>query len=95
MIERDDKIPALEVLVEELNIARKIATKYTACKPISMRLPEHVTMSNLTQLQNDFQAYLLDASKGAAFTKQIVNDKKVGVKKRLGHLLRCLSAAYY
>jgi hypothetical protein len=41
-------------------------------------------MSNLMQLQNDFQAYLLDASKGAAFTKQIVNDKKVGVKKRLG-----------
>jgi Putative DNA-binding domain len=41
-------------------------------------------MNNLAQLQSDFQAYLLDASKGAVFTKQIVNDKKVGVKKRLG-----------
>ena len=41
-------------------------------------------MSHLSQLQSDFQAYLLDANKGAAFTKQIVNDKKVGVKKRLG-----------
>lgn len=36
------------------------------------------------QLQSDFQAYLLDSSKGAAFKNQIVNDKKVGVKKRLG-----------
>jgi Putative DNA-binding domain len=41
-------------------------------------------MTHLSQLQSDFQAYLLDASKGAGFTKQIVNDKKVGVKKRLG-----------
>lgn len=45
-------------------------------------------MNNLAQLQSDFQAYLLDASpdasKHAAFTKQIVNDKKVGVKTRLG-----------
>jgi hypothetical protein len=41
-------------------------------------------MNHLAQLQSDFQAYLLDASKGAGFTKQIVNDKKVGVKKRLG-----------
>ncbi|MEQ1598957.1 MAG: DNA-binding domain-containing protein [Methylotenera sp.] len=36
------------------------------------------------QLQSDFQAYLLDSSKGAAFKSQIVNDKKVGVKTRLG-----------
>ena len=42
MIERDDKIPALEELVEELEIARKIASKTHACKPISMRLPEHI-----------------------------------------------------
>ncbi len=46
MIERDDKIPALEVLVEELQIARTISTtmaqKAHACKPISMRLPEHL-----------------------------------------------------
>ncbi len=39
---------------------------------------------NLMQLQSDFQAYLIDSKKGAAFTKQIVNDKKVGVKRRLG-----------
>jgi hypothetical protein len=41
-------------------------------------------MAHLSQLQSDFQAYLLDTNKGAAFTKQIVNDKKVGVKTRLG-----------
>lgn len=41
-------------------------------------------MTHLSQLQSDFQAYLLDASKGAGFIKQIVNDKKVGVKTRLG-----------
>ena len=41
-------------------------------------------MSHLSQLQSDFQAYLLDASKGAAFKNQIVNDKKVGAKTRLG-----------
>jgi hypothetical protein len=40
-------------------------------------------MTHLSQLQSDFQAYLLDSSKGAAFTKKIINDKKVGVKKRL------------
>ena len=46
MIERDDKIPALEVLVEELEIARTIAAtmaeKTLHCKPISARLPEHI-----------------------------------------------------
>jgi uncharacterized protein len=42
MIERDDKIPELGVLVEELAIARKIANKAQAHKPISMRLPEHI-----------------------------------------------------
>ena len=41
-------------------------------------------MSHLAQLQSDFQAYLMDDVKGAAFKAQIVNDKKVGVKKRLG-----------
>jgi Putative DNA-binding domain len=41
-------------------------------------------MKQLAQLQSDFQAYLLDSTKGAAFIKQIVNDKKVGVKTRLG-----------
>jgi hypothetical protein len=38
----------------------------------------------LTQLQADFQAYLMDDVKGAAFKHRIINDKKVGVKKRLG-----------
>lgn len=46
MIERDDKIPALEVLVEELQIARTISTamaqKAHVCEPISMLFPEHV-----------------------------------------------------
>jgi hypothetical protein len=59
-------------------------------------------MSNLAQLQNDFQAYLLDSNKGTAFTKKIVNDKKVGVKKRLGiyadayrlRIVEALSNAY-
>ena len=41
-------------------------------------------MSQLAQLQSDFQAYIIDDVKGAAFKTQIVNDKKVGVKKRLG-----------
>lgn len=41
MIERDDKIPELEVLVDELNVARAIAQKILPCKPTSMRLPEH------------------------------------------------------
>lgn len=50
MIERDDKIPELEMLVEELQTARTIAAKYEStntekkqmpCKPISASLPEH------------------------------------------------------
>ena len=41
-------------------------------------------MSHLAKLQADFQAYLLDDVKGAAFKNQIIDDKKVGVKKRLG-----------
>ncbi len=41
-------------------------------------------MSQLAQLQSDFQAYLMDDVKGAAFKVHIVNDKKVGAKKRLG-----------
>jgi uncharacterized protein len=42
MIERDDKIPALEELVKELDIARKLAKNTMPCKSISMRFPEHV-----------------------------------------------------
>jgi uncharacterized protein (UPF0276 family) len=41
MIERDDKIPELEVLVQELAIARKIAKKAHAQQTASMRLTEH------------------------------------------------------
>ena len=37
MIERDDNMPELEVLVEELEIARKISQKACLCEPISMR----------------------------------------------------------
>ena len=40
--------------------------------------------SHLAQLQSDFQAYLMDKEKGATFKKHIVNDKKVGVARRLG-----------
>ena len=36
-------------------------------------------MSQLAQLQSDFQAYLMDDVKGAAFKAHIINDKKVGV----------------
>ena len=42
MIERDDNIPPLAELVQELNIARKIAEKIQACKPSAVRLPEHI-----------------------------------------------------
>ncbi|NOS97642.1 MAG: DUF692 domain-containing protein [Methylotenera sp.] len=41
MIERDDNMPELDVLVEELQIARKIAQKACLCEPISMRVAEH------------------------------------------------------
>ncbi len=37
----------------------------------------------LAKLQADFQAYIIDENKGAAFTNNIVEDEKVGVKKRL------------
>ncbi len=42
MIERDDKIPALEVLVEELQIARNLDSKNMLASSISMSLPEHI-----------------------------------------------------
>jgi hypothetical protein len=41
-------------------------------------------MSQLAKLQTDFMRYLYDDAKGAAFKAQIINDKKVGAKKRLG-----------
>ncbi len=62
----------------------------------------HLAPFNLTQLQADFQAYLMDDVKGAAFKKQIIDDKKVGVKKRLGiyydayrlRIIEALASAY-
>jgi uncharacterized protein len=41
MIERDDNIPPLADLVQELEIARKISQKALACEPISMRPFRH------------------------------------------------------
>ena len=40
-------------------------------------------MSDLAQLQSEFQAYLVNNISGAGFTKYIVDDAKVGVNKRL------------
>ena len=40
-------------------------------------------MSQLAKLQADFQAYLLEDAKGDGFIKAVVDDKKVGAKKRL------------
>lgn len=40
-------------------------------------------MSQLAQLQANFQAYLIDENHGDEFKKNIVDDAKVGVKKRL------------
>jgi hypothetical protein len=40
-------------------------------------------MSQLAKLQADFQTYLLDESQGSNFIESIVDDKKVGAKKRL------------
>lgn len=42
MIERDDHIPELEVLVEELAIARKIAKKVHTQQPAPIKLIEHI-----------------------------------------------------
>lgn len=41
-------------------------------------------MTQLAKLQADFQTYLFDEVKGAAFKRQILDDAKVGAKKRLG-----------
>lgn len=59
-------------------------------------------MSQLAKLQNDFQAYLIDADKGAAFKSRIVDDIKVGAEKRLGiyydayrfRIIEALATAY-
>ena len=59
-------------------------------------------MSSLAKLQADFQAYLLDDIKGAAFKSQIIDDKKVGAKRRLSiyvdayrlRIIEALATAY-
>lgn len=40
-------------------------------------------MSQLAKLQADFQAYLLNDAKSSSFIKSVIDDKKVGAKKRL------------
>ena len=57
---------------------------------------------NLAQLQNDFQAYLLDCEAGLAFKSQIIDDAKVGATKRLNiyadayrfRIIEALATAY-
>ena len=59
-------------------------------------------MSHLANLQAEFQAYLLDDVKGARFIKSVIDDKKVGAKKRLGiyfdayrlRIIEALATAY-
>lgn len=43
----------------------------------------NLDISQLAKLQADFQAYLLNDAKGSGFNKAMVDDKKVGVEKRL------------
>ena len=62
----------------------------------------HLAPLNLTRLQADFQAYLIDSTKGAAFKAQIIDDAKVGASKRLGiyydayrfRIIEALATAY-
>jgi hypothetical protein len=59
-------------------------------------------MSHLAKIQTDFQAYLYDCDKGAAFKSQIIDDAKVGAKKRLSiyydayrfRIIEALATAY-
>jgi hypothetical protein len=41
-------------------------------------------MSQLAKLQANFQAYLYEGGKNAAFKKEIIDDQKIGATKRLG-----------
>lgn len=58
--------------------------------------------THLAQLQSAFQSYLIDSEKGAAFTASVVDDPKLGTKKRLGiyfdayryRIIEALAAAY-
>ena len=59
-------------------------------------------MSHLEQIQTDFQAFLIDETKGAAFKGRIIDDAKVGAAKRLGiyydayrfRIIEALATAY-
>jgi hypothetical protein len=59
-------------------------------------------MSHLAKLQAEFQAYLMDDIKGLHFIKAVIDDKKVGAKKRLGiyfdayrlRIIEALATAY-
>ena len=59
-------------------------------------------MSQLAKLQADFQAYLLDDAKSSSFIKAVIDDKKVGAKKRLSiyhdayrlRIIEALATAY-
>lgn len=42
-----------------------------------------LNVNQLAKLQADFQAYLLDDTKGSGFIKAVVDDKKVGAERRL------------
>jgi hypothetical protein len=60
------------------------------------------TATHLAQLQSAFQSYLIDSEKGVAFTACVVDDPKVGAKKRLNiyfdayryRIIEALAAAY-
>ena len=59
-------------------------------------------MSHLAKIQTDFQAFLFDQTNGAAFKNQIIDDAKVGAKKRLSiyydayrfRIIEALATAY-
>ena len=59
-------------------------------------------MSHLAKIQTDFQAYLYDCDKEAAFKSQIIDDAKVGAQKRLSvyvvayrfRIIEALATAY-
>lgn len=59
-------------------------------------------MTDLAQLQAEFQAYLIGDASGAGFTRQIVDDAKVGVNRRLAiyfdsyrlRIIEALATAY-
>ena len=66
MIERDDNIPPLGELVDELNHTRALPGRHLGCRfPHAARTPWlPVSVMRLAQLQSAFQAALLDGSSG-------------------------------